>query len=67
MKIGLNIIGGLILLIGLVWFLQGVNVLPGSFMTGQIKWAVNGAIGILIGAGLIAFANLRKTGSGKPK
>lgn len=28
--------------VGAVWFLQGINVLPGSFMTGQTKWAVIG-------------------------
>jgi hypothetical protein len=32
-----------------VWFLQGINVLPGSFMTGQTKWAVYGAITLAIG------------------
>ena len=35
MKITLNIFGGLLVLTGVVWFLQGINVLPGSFMTGQ--------------------------------
>ena len=32
----------LLLILGTIWFLQGVNVLPGSFMTGQTKWAVIG-------------------------
>jgi hypothetical protein len=27
---------------GCIWFLQGINVRPGSFMAGQIKWAVYG-------------------------
>jgi hypothetical protein len=43
MKIALNVIGVLMVLMGGIWFLQGVNILPGSFMTGQIKWAVYGA------------------------
>ncbi len=29
---------------GSIWFLQGINVLPGSFITGQIRWAVYGGI-----------------------
>ena len=31
----LNILGVLLVLFGAIWFLQGINVLPGSFMTGQ--------------------------------
>jgi hypothetical protein len=60
MKIILNIIGVLLILPGIVFFLQGINVLPGSFMTGQIQWAINGGILIIIGAGLLWFANRRK-------
>ena len=29
----------MLMLMGVIWFLQGVNILPGSFMTGQIQWA----------------------------
>ena len=43
MKIVWNIIAVLLILMGGVWFLQGINVLPGSFMTGQIQWAIYGA------------------------
>ena len=52
MKTTLSIIGGLLLVLGAIWFLQGVNVLPGSFMTGQTKWAVIGA-GCVV-AGLVS-------------
>lgn len=38
--------------IGLVWFLQGVNILPGSFMTGDPKWAVIGGVLVVAGAAL---------------
>jgi len=38
MKIALNIVGALLVALGAIWFLQGVNVLLGSFMTGQTKW-----------------------------
>jgi hypothetical protein len=62
MKIALNIIGGLLVLMGIIWILQGINILPGSFMTGQIQWAYNGAISAVVGAGFLFFANRRKAG-----
>ena len=62
MKIALNILGILLVLIGLIWILQGTNVLPGSFMTGQTKWAINGAISAVIGVGFLFFANRRNPG-----
>ena len=57
MKIVLNIIGVLLLLPGITFFLQGINVLPGSSMTGQTQWAVIGGVLIVIGAGLLWWAN----------
>lgn len=56
MKTILYIIGGLLILSGAVWVLQGINVLPGSFMTGDPQWAINGAITIVIGLAAILFA-----------
>jgi uncharacterized membrane protein HdeD (DUF308 family) len=62
-KTVLNVVGVIMILIGIVWILQGINILPGSFMTGQIKWAINGAISAVIGAALLFFANRsRKAG-----
>lgn len=60
MKIVLNIIGVLLLLPGIIFFLQGINVLPGSMMTGEIKWAIIGGILIVIGAGLLWWTNRRR-------
>ena len=60
MRIVLNVIGILCVLIGAVWILQGINVLPGSFMTGQTQWAVYGSIAAILGIGLLMFANRRK-------
>ena len=63
MRIALNIVGTLVCLAGAVWFLQGINVLPGSFMTGQIRWAVYGGIALAVGIALLFLANRpRKTG-----
>ena len=57
MRIALNIFGTLVVLAGAVWFLQGINVLPGSFMTGQIRWAVYGGIAFAVGIALLLLAN----------
>jgi hypothetical protein len=47
------ILGVLMVLMGGVWFLQGINVLPGSFMTGDLHWAVYGGILAAAGIGLL--------------
>ncbi len=60
MRIGLNIAGVLLLLFGSIWFLQGINVLPGSFMTGQIQWAVYGGIAVIAGIVLLVTARRRR-------
>jgi hypothetical protein len=59
MKVALNILGVLLLLPGIGWFLQGINVLPGSVMSGDPKWAIIGVILIVVSAGLFWFANRR--------
>lgn len=59
MKWVLYIVGILLILLGGGWFLQGINVLPGSFMTGQTQWAIIGAVVVLVGIGLLVFANRR--------
>jgi hypothetical protein len=60
MRIALNVAGVLCLLVGCVWILQGINILPGSFMTGQTKWAIFGAVLVLAGIGILASANRRR-------
>ncbi|MBB5330809.1 hypothetical protein HDF14_004446 [Edaphobacter lichenicola] len=57
MRITLNIVASLLVLAGAIWFLQGINVLPGSFMTGQTRWAVYGGIAFAAGLGLFLRAN----------
>jgi hypothetical protein len=60
MKIALNIVGVLLVLFGAIWFLQGINVLPGSFMSGQIRWAVYGGIAVAVGVALLVAAKRRR-------
>jgi hypothetical protein len=57
MRIALKIVAAVLVLAGIVWFLQGINVLPGSFMTGQTRWAVNGGIAVAVGIVLFLIAN----------
>lgn len=65
LRISGAILGALCVLMGVVWVLQGINVLPGSFMTGNIEWSYRG--GVLAVAGIVLlFVSLvmgRKKGS----
>jgi hypothetical protein len=49
-----RIIGVILVLIGAVWFGQGIGAIHGSFMTGQALWAVIGAIAVFFGISLLA-------------
>jgi hypothetical protein len=48
-RLALNVLGAFLLLLGFIWILQGTNILPGSFMTGQPIWAAAGAV-VALGA-----------------
>jgi len=56
MKKALQVFAVLIFLSGLIFFLQGINVLLGSPMSGTTTWTINGAIRMGIGGGLFWFA-----------
>jgi LPXTG-motif cell wall-anchored protein len=47
--------GIVLILIGAVWVLQGLDsgLVPQSAMTGQTTWVVLGSLAVLIGLGLI--------------
>ena len=60
MKWVLSIVALLIFLPGLIFFLQGINILPGSYMTGDPQWAINGGVMIVAALGLLFWANRRK-------
>ncbi len=61
MRMVLMVLGVLMLLMGTVWFFQGIGVLPGSFMSGQPQWAVYGGITAIAGIGVLLFARRRGT------
>jgi hypothetical protein len=59
MKI-LGVLGIMLAIVGATWFLQGINVLPGSVMTGQIQWAIYGGIAVAVGIGMFLYARRKK-------
>jgi len=59
MKLILTIVGVLLILMGVVWILQGFNILPVGFMAGQMQYALLGAILVIAGIGLVAFSRRR--------
>lgn len=46
--------------VGLVWTLQGFNVMQGSAMSGSSMWATLGPIVLLVGVVLIVIAIVRR-------
>jgi len=60
MRIALNIVGVICAFFGTVWILQGINVLPGSFMSGDMKWAYIGAVLLVIAVAALVKANRKK-------
>ena len=45
-----------LILVGVIWILQGANILPGSFMTGQPEWFVAGVMTFVVGSGIGRYA-----------
>ena len=60
MKYALRVLGIVLIAAGVIWILQGINVLPGSFMTGQIQWAYRGGVAAAAGVAVLIFAQRRK-------
>jgi hypothetical protein len=64
MKYGLLVVGVVLLLTGLVWTLQGLNIVKGSFMTGQSLWLLIGLLCLVAGVGVsLAGFRMRRKGS----
>jgi hypothetical protein len=60
MKIASQVFSVLLFLTGLVFFLQGINILPGSLMTGDPQWAINGGVIMLAAVGIFIWMLRRK-------
>ena len=52
-RTGKLVVGVVLILVGIVWTLQGLDVLGGSGMSGNSFWAVAGPIVGLVGALLV--------------
>jgi len=60
------LVGGVVLLlVGVLWTLQGVGVVGGSVMSGVTLWAIVGPIVALVGAYLLWRASRRTLGNAK--
>jgi uncharacterized membrane protein HdeD (DUF308 family) len=53
MKSARYFVAALLIFVGAIWILQGANILPGSFMTGQIEWLIAGIVCVLLGIALL--------------
>jgi LPXTG-motif cell wall-anchored protein len=60
MRTGLGVVGVLVLLAGAVFAGQGLGYIPGSYMTGDIKWFWIGGGMVVVGLGLGAFGFVRR-------
>ena len=53
LRYAVPVLGVLLVLIGAVWTLQGLNLIGGSFMTGSTLWLVIGLAAVVGGVALI--------------
>ncbi len=58
-KIG-KVIAVLLIVAGGIWILQGLNLLPGTFMRGDPQWVVHGAVTAVTGIALFWLSNRKK-------
>ncbi len=59
MRLGGNIVAIVMIVGGLIWMLQGANIIGGSFMTGQSQWLYIGIAVLICGLGLLWWINFR--------
>jgi uncharacterized membrane protein YhiD involved in acid resistance len=55
-----TILGIVLVVVGGVWFTQGIGVLHGSPMTGEATWTIIGAIVVIVGLALLVRAAGRR-------
>lgn len=62
MKIAMLVLGVVLALLGVLWFLQGVDVLGGSAMSGRTVWTVIGPVVAVVGIALAVASRRRPAG-----
>ena len=62
MRVAMLVVGVLLVLMGSIWFLQGINVLTAgnSPMIGDIRWAYYGGGAVAIGIALMVAGRRRR-------
>lgn len=64
MRIVSSLLGLLMVAMGCVWMLQGLNLaFKVGFMVGDPKWTAYGAILALVGVAQVVWSNTRQTGA----
>jgi len=53
MRYVLPVLGALLALLGVLWTLQGLGLVGGSFMTGSRVWVVIGLVALAAGGALV--------------
>ena len=60
MRVAVGVIGVLIVLMGAVFAGQGLGYIPGSFMTGDMKWFWIGGAMVVVGLAILAGTFIRR-------
>lgn len=66
MRTGLGVVGVLVLLAGAVFAGQGLGYIPGSVMTGDMKWFWIGSVMVVVGLGLGFFGFIKRPAPPSP-
>jgi hypothetical protein len=64
MRVISSLVGALMVVMGSIWIMQGLNVGPRAilrgFMVSDIHWSIYGAILALVGLAMIVWSNMRQ-------
>jgi hypothetical protein len=61
LRLTLSAAAAALVFFGIIWFLQGINVLHGGFMGGQIQWAIYGGIAVIAGLSVLIVINRKRS------
>lgn len=56
----IKVLGAVLCGVGVIWMLQGIDVLPGSFMSGQMVWAAIGVVAVIVGLAMLGAIRRRR-------